>query len=137
MRNGHQLVLAAGGDGTIHEAANGLLGSQTILATLPAGTTNCFARDLGLPSPNGVNPYWLIEASERLMAGTVHAIDVGECSNGRSFILWAAAGVDSRIVESVEPRFPSPEAFRRRRLFRQGDAAVSFISRGNGARQRG
>ncbi|MCS6828699.1 MAG: diacylglycerol kinase family lipid kinase [Caldilinea sp.] len=104
VRNGHQLVLAAGGDGTIHEVANGLLGTQTILATLPAGTTNCFARDLGLPSPNGANPYWLIETSERQMAGTVQTIDVGECSNGRSFILWAAVGVDSRIVESVEPR---------------------------------
>jgi diacylglycerol kinase (ATP) len=103
-RNGHQLVLAAGGDGTLHEVANGLLGSDTVLAVLPAGTTNCFARDLGLPSPNGRNPYWLIEASERLMAGTVHAMDVGECSNGRSFILWAATGVDGRIVESVEPR---------------------------------
>lgn len=104
VRAGHQLVLAAGGDGTIHEVANGLLGSQTALATLPAGTTNCFTRDLGLPSPNGANPNWLLEASERLMAGTVQAMDVGECSNGRSFILWAAVGVDSHIVESVEPR---------------------------------
>lgn len=103
-RAGNQLVLAAGGDGTIHEVANGLLGSQTVLAVLPAGTTNCFARDLGLPAPDGVNPYWLIEASEQLMAGCVQAIDVGECSNGGSFILWAAVGVDSRIVGSVEPR---------------------------------
>ncbi|GIK73460.1 MAG: diacylglycerol kinase [Chloroflexota bacterium] len=104
VRAGHQLVLAAGGDGTLHEVANGLLGSQTVLAVLPAGTTNCFARDLGLPAPNGANPYWLLEASERLMAGSVHAVDVGECSNGGSFILWAAVGVDSRIVEGVEPR---------------------------------
>jgi YegS/Rv2252/BmrU family lipid kinase len=103
-RAGHHLVLAAGGDGTIHEVANGLLGSQTVLAVLPAGTTNCFARDLALPAPDGVNPYWLIEASEQLMAGRVQAIDVGECSNGGSFILWAAVGVDSRIVEAVEPR---------------------------------
>lgn len=104
-RAGHQLVLAAGGDGTIHEVANGLLGSQTVLAVLPAGTTNCFARDLSLPAPNGGNdPYWLLEASERLMAGRVQAIDVGECSNGGSFILWAAVGIDSRIVEGVEPR---------------------------------
>lgn len=101
---GHQLVIAAGGDGTIHEVANGLLGSSAILAVLPAGTTNCFARDLGLPAPDGANPYWLLEASERLMAGKVQAIDVGECSNGGSFILWAAVGVDSRIVEAVEPR---------------------------------
>jgi diacylglycerol kinase (ATP) len=103
-RAGNQLVLAAGGDGTIHEVANGLLGSSTVLAPLPAGTTNCFTRDLGLPAPSDNNPHWLLEASERLLAGTVQSMDIGECSNGRSFLLWAAVGVDSRIVESVEPR---------------------------------
>ncbi|MCB0058034.1 MAG: hypothetical protein KDE45_13450, partial [Caldilineaceae bacterium] len=34
----------------------------------------------------------------------VQQMDVGECSNGRSFMLWAAVGIDSRIVERVEPR---------------------------------
>lgn len=104
VRAKHKLVLAAGGDGTIHEVANGLLGSETVLAPLPAGTTNCFTRDLGLPSPNDGRADWLLDASERLMAGTIQQMDVGECSNGRSFLLWAAVGVDSRIVESVEPR---------------------------------
>jgi YegS/Rv2252/BmrU family lipid kinase len=104
VRAHHHLVLAAGGDGTIHEVANGLLGSQTALAPLPAGTTNCLARDLGLPMPASGAPHWLLDASERLAAGAVHAMDMGGCSNGRSFLLWAAVGVDSRIVERVEPR---------------------------------
>jgi len=104
VRAGHELVLAAGGDGTIHEVANGLLGSQTVLVPLPAGTTNCLTRDLGLPTPDGGDPNWLLAASERLLAGTIQQMDVGECSNGRSFMLWAAVGIDSRIVESVEPR---------------------------------
>jgi len=103
-RAGHQLVLAAGGDGTLHEVANGLLGTPTVLAPLPAGTTNCLTRDLALPTPDDDGPQWLLEASERLLAGVVQAMDVGECSNGRSFLLWAAVGVDSRIVERVEPR---------------------------------
>lgn len=103
-RAGHRLVLAAGGDGTLHEVANGLLGSTTVLAPLPAGTTNCLTRDLGLPAPGNGNSQWLLEASERLLAGAVQAMDVGECSNGRSFLLWAAVGLDSRIVERVEPR---------------------------------
>jgi diacylglycerol kinase family enzyme len=75
-----------------------------VLAPLPAGTTNCFTRDFGLPAPSDGNPHWLLEASERLLAGAVQSMDIGECSNGRSFLLWAAVGVDSRIVESVEPR---------------------------------
>ena len=104
VRANHHLVLAAGGDGTLHEVANGLLGSSTILAPLPAGTTNCLTRDLGLPTPSSGDPHWLLAASARLRAGSVQAMDVGECSNGRSFLLWAAVGVDSRIVESVEPR---------------------------------
>lgn len=104
VRANHQLVLAAGGDGTLHEVANGLIGSQVVLAPLPAGTTNCLTRDLGLPTPGGGDPHWLLAASERLRAGVIQAMDVGECSNGRSFLLWAAVGVDSRIVESVEPR---------------------------------
>lgn len=104
VRAGHRLVLAAGGDGTLHEVANGLLGSQTVLVPLPAGTTNCLTRDLGLPTPDGGDPNWLLDASERLLAGRIQQMDVGECSNGRSFMLWAAVGIDSRIVESVEPR---------------------------------
>lgn len=44
------VVAAMGGDGMIHHAANGLAGSDTALAVLPAGTTNVFARILDLPS---------------------------------------------------------------------------------------
>ena len=57
---GCRLVLAAGGDGTLHEAANGLAGTDCVLAPLPAGTTNCLARELGLPQPDYGDPNWLI-----------------------------------------------------------------------------
>ncbi len=43
--SGEQLVLAAGGDGTISQVANGLAGSETILAPLPVGTSNALARE--------------------------------------------------------------------------------------------
>ena len=104
VASGHPLVIAAGGDGTLHEVANGLLGTPTILAPLPAGTTNCLTRDLGLPGPSLATPNWLIAASFRLLAGEVHGMDVGQCSNGKSFLLWAGMGLDSYIVEKVEPR---------------------------------
>ena len=101
---GHPLVIAAGGDGTLHEVANGLLGTPAILAPLPAGTTNCLTRDLGLPGPSKATPNWLITTTRRLLDGTVHGMDVGQCSNGKSFLLWAGMGLDSYVVESVEPR---------------------------------
>ena len=44
---GVEVVISAGGDGTLHEVAQGLIHTPCILAPLPAGTTNCLTRDLG------------------------------------------------------------------------------------------
>src|SRR5919108_3129925 len=46
---GVPLVLVCGGDGTLNEAVNGLARSETAVAAIPAGTTNLWARELGLP----------------------------------------------------------------------------------------
>lgn len=101
---GRRLVLAAGGDGTLHEIVQGLMGTSCILAPLPAGTTNCLARDLRLPKPKGGDPHWLLHTAEALLRGRVQAVDVGVCNNGTYWLLWAGAGIESRIVEFVEPR---------------------------------
>jgi YegS/Rv2252/BmrU family lipid kinase len=101
---GADVVIAAGGDGTLHEVAQGLIHTRCVLAPLPAGTTNCLTRDLGLPKSDSGNPQWLIESSQALLAGRVQAIDVGTCSNGKQWLLWAGVGIESRIVEAVEPR---------------------------------
>ena len=48
-RDNYELVVVLGGDGTFNEAANGLAGTETAIGVLPGGSTNVFARILGLP----------------------------------------------------------------------------------------
>lgn len=101
---GHGLVFAAGGDGTLNEVANGLIHSETVLAPLPVGTANSFARELGLARPNLLNANWLVEVSQALARGRIQVMDAGVCEDGRHWMLWASAGIDSFAVRQIEPR---------------------------------
>jgi diacylglycerol kinase family enzyme len=97
---GYDVVVAFGGDGTINEAANGLLGSSTPLCCLPGGTTNVFARLIGIPGE-------LVDATEHLLAMAYdwrpQSIDVGVV-NGRCFTFASGLGLDASVVERVDAR---------------------------------
>lgn len=106
---GSDLVLAAGGDGTLGEVANGLAGTSTMMGVLPAGTANSFARELQLPLPGLLNENNMLLANKALMAGRVQAVDLGYSEypgkeEGRYWILWTGAGADSYMVDRLEPR---------------------------------
>jgi len=105
------LVLAAGGDGTLNEAANGLAHSETVLALLPVGTANSFAKELRLPRPNWLNMAWLTETTYALMNGHIHRVDMGRCADGRRWLLWAGTGLDGFVVQRIEPRSPQFKRF--------------------------
>ena len=112
---GQEMVLAAGGDGTLNEVANGLVGSETMMAPLPVGTANSFAKELGLPRPPlldllDLKDDRLLVTSEKLAHGRVQRMDVGQMSHGRYWLLWVGAGVDGYMVEQIEPR---SKAFKR------------------------
>lgn len=105
----HRLVFAAGGDGTLNEVANGLVGSASVLAPMPVGTANSFAKELGLPRPNVLYPDYLLEVSQSLVRGRVQAMDVGYIDPqgdrpGRYWLLWASTGIDGFVVQQIEPR---------------------------------
>jgi YegS/Rv2252/BmrU family lipid kinase len=89
------LVVAAGGDGTINEVLNGLA-DHTPLGLLPLGTANVLARELKIP----VND--LAGACELLRTGKPRATDLGWC-NGRKFSLMAGIGFDAEAVKEVPP----------------------------------
>lgn len=107
-RNGKALVIAAGGDGTLGEVANGLAESETIMAPLPVGTANSFARELGLPMPSARDRTQLLKASDALAAGLVQRMDLGFtplADAGKQYwLLWAGVGADSYTVNKIEPR---------------------------------
>lgn len=104
----HQVVIAAGGDGTLCEVANGLAHTETTLAPLPVGTANSFGRELNLPRTGLWGRHTLLAATRALLNGRIHRVDLGCQDNGsedkRYWLLWAGAGADGYLVDQVEPR---------------------------------
>jgi diacylglycerol kinase family enzyme len=95
---GYDVVVAFGGDGTVNEAANGLLGSPTPLCCLPGGSANVFAKMLGIPGD-------VVDATEHLLAMAddwrPRKVDLGVV-NGRCFTFSSGLGLDASVVERVD-----------------------------------
>jgi diacylglycerol kinase (ATP) len=96
-------VFAVGGDGTAGQTAAGLIGSQTALAVLPAGSTNVWARDMKMPVFSWKRLRALRDDARLLASSPACAIDVGMC-NDQPFLLWTGIGLDAITVKSLEPR---------------------------------
>ena len=101
--DGLDVVLVAGGDGTVCEAVNGLVGSRVALGVLPSGTGNVWAKELGLPAFTLLNPNRLLVAAHLLTEATVRPIDVGR-ANEQYFVLFAGLGLDAQVARGMEPR---------------------------------
>lgn len=98
--DGVDVVVVLGGDGTLNEAANGLAGTDTALAPLPGGSTNVFARTLGLPDDPIEATGLLLDA---LAAGSIRRVGMGSV-NGRWFLFHVGIGFDAAVVAEVERR---------------------------------
>jgi diacylglycerol kinase family enzyme len=101
------VVAVLGGDGTVSQAASGLVGSPTAMACLPAGVTNVFARSLGIPNDPVRAATHLVRLAEggRLRA---RAVDVGTV-NGRHFLYTSGVGFTATMAEAAE-RAPERKA---------------------------
>jgi diacylglycerol kinase family enzyme len=97
-REGYDVVVAFGGDGTVNEAANGLAGSNTPLSCLPGGRANVYCRMLGIPAD-------VVDATEHLLRiaddWRPRRVDLGDV-NGRKFTFSAGLGLDASVVERVD-----------------------------------
>jgi diacylglycerol kinase family enzyme len=99
-RRGVDVVVAFGGDGTVNEVADGIVGSDTALACLPGGSTNVFARAIGLPN-DPVEAVGVL--ADALAAGSIAPIGLGSV-DGRVFCFHTGIGFDAAVVARVEQR---------------------------------
>lgn len=100
--DGFELLVAAGGDGTINEVVNGIapLEKRPMLAIIPAGTTNDYARALRIPREDP------LEAAKVILKGKAAQMDVGQ-ANDTYFINIAAGGSLSELTYSVPSKLKS------------------------------
>lgn len=95
-------VVARGGDGTVHEAIQGLAGKGARLLVWPAGTANVLARQLNLPpAPEGAAGVLLGGRTRRISLGLATSERTGE---RRYFFMMAGVGLDASVVQHVRPR---------------------------------
>jgi diacylglycerol kinase family enzyme len=99
IERGADLIIAAGGDGTINEVSDGMVFSNVPLAILPAGTANVLAMEMGIGAS-------MENAAEMIELSVPHRLSAGHltCADGsvsRYFLLMAGAGLDAHIASQV------------------------------------
>lgn len=92
----YDVIVAAGGDGTINEVVNGMVDGPggVALAVIPLGTANVLALEIGLDPKNSD------QIAQAIASGPIHDVHLG-VANGRHFVLMAGAGLDAHVVEGV------------------------------------
>jgi len=91
---GAELVIAAGGDGTIHAVANGLIGTESVLGIIAIGTMNNLARSLQIPEE-------IRQACRVIAQGDTKRVDAGKI-NGHVFLEVAGIGLEAALFPAGE-----------------------------------
>lgn len=102
-REGFDIAVAIGGDGTVNEVCNGLAGTDTALGVLPAGTANVYAAEMGIPIWHPLNPEAIIKAADIIAHGQRRKIDLGQLQladgTSRYFLMWCGVGIDAAVTQ--------------------------------------
>jgi diacylglycerol kinase (ATP) len=100
-RDGFPEVIVAGGDGTINEALEGLVGTGVRLAVWPRGTANVLGCELRLPRQ--LEQLVDIIAAGKVQRAHVGRVTIERTAEQRHFLLMAGIGIDAAIVDRVRP----------------------------------
>ncbi len=107
---GFEVAVAVGGDGTVNEVANGLAGTDTALAVLPAGTGNVYAAEMGIPIWGALKPDAVFVGIDIILGGQQRRVDLGrlklEDGSSRYFLMWCGIGLDAAISQARRPAQP-------------------------------
>ena len=104
IAEGCDTVFACGGDGTIHDVLQGLVGSQTALGIIPLGTANALAHDLGLPlSAAAAARASLTATPRRIAVGQVTYQKLSGRSGSRYFTVTVGVGADAHLFYKLDP----------------------------------
>jgi diacylglycerol kinase (ATP) len=99
---GAEIIIPFGGDGTLNEVIQGMIGSSASLAIWAGGTENVAARDLGMPfSTERLADVIAAAKTRRISLGLVRTGDAS--SEGRYFFMFAGIGIDASICRDVSP----------------------------------
>ena len=98
VEEGFARIVAAGGDGTVNQVANGVADSNAALGLLPMGTVNVFAMELGLPLHN-LELCW-----EIIKGANMRLVDL-PIANGKYFVQLGGVGLDAQVVKETSLAF--------------------------------
>jgi diacylglycerol kinase (ATP) len=105
IAEGCDTVFACGGDGTVHDVLQGLVGSHAALAIIPLGTANSLAHDLRLPlSPGDAAQAALTGKLRRIAVGRIEYQDFAGNRAMRYFTVTVGIGVDAHLFYKLDPQ---------------------------------
>jgi diacylglycerol kinase (ATP) len=104
IAEGCDTVFACGGDGTVHDVLQGMVGTQAALGIIPLGTANALAHDLRLPlTPAAAGRASLSAEPRRIALGRVEYLDFDGNRASRLFTVAAGVGVDAHLFYKLNP----------------------------------
>lgn len=104
VRRGCDTIIACGGDGTVHEVLQSLVGTSVALGVVPLGTANALAANLGLhSSPAKVVRKLLTAVPESISVGQISYQDAAGATRSRYFTVAAGVGADALWLSQLDP----------------------------------